>query len=185
MVFQFRIDIKDISAPPVWRRIQIPAHWTFELFHEAIQAAFGWGNNHLYFFSTKGWGSEPCIGSPLWEESECQNADKIKIRDYFLEEKQKLMYIYDFGDDWMHNILLEKILDENKINAELVDGKGKCPPEDCGGSFAYMDLKEILNDPGYPDYDEIRDWFGVNEDEPWDPAGIDLLVLQKAVHSVR
>jgi hypothetical protein len=185
MVFQFKIEIKNISAPPVWRRIQVPSHWSFDHFHQTIQAAFGWENNHLYMFSPNGWGSEPCIGSPLWQESECRNADKIRLRDYFQQEKQKIVYIYDFGDDWLHNILLEKILDEVKIYAELVDGRGKCPPEDCGGSFAYMDLKEILRNPEYPDHDEIKEFFGISYDEMWDPAEIDLTDLKNNVHKVR
>ncbi|MDR1202145.1 MAG: plasmid pRiA4b ORF-3 family protein [Tannerellaceae bacterium] len=42
MVFQFKIQIKDIAKPPVWRRITIPADFTFLRFHYVIQKAFGW-----------------------------------------------------------------------------------------------------------------------------------------------
>jgi len=184
MVFQFKIGIKNVSNPPVWRRIQVPSQWSFDLFHKAIQAGFGWEDNHLYLFSPNGWGSEPCIGSPQWDDAKCQNASKLQLRNFFQKEKDKLVYIYDFGDDWIHDIWLEKILDDNKINAELIDGRGKCPPEDCGGSFAFMDLKEILVDPAYPDYEEIREWFGLEMDDNWDPASINLQILKKAVHTV-
>jgi hypothetical protein len=176
MVFQFKINIKNISAPPVWRRIQIPSQWSFDRLHCVIQAAFGWGNCHQYLFSPRGWGSDP---------SNCQNATKTKLRTYFKYTKQNFTYIYDFGDNWIHNILLEQIIDENRINADLIDGKGKCPPDDCGGSNAYMDLKLILSDPDYPEYNEIREWIGMGKTETWDPDQIDLNVLRQAVHAVR
>lgn len=185
MIFQFRIEIKNISSPKVWRRTQIPSQWSFDRFHRVLQAAFGWENCHLYLFSPKGWGSDPCIGSPDWEDSDCQNAAKIKLRDYFGPAQQKITYIYDFGDNWIHHILLEEIIDENRINADLLEGKGKCPPEDCGGSHAYMDLKEILGDPEYPEYNEIREWIGMGKTESWDPNGVDLNTLRLDVHAVR
>ena len=185
MVFQFKINIKNISDPQVWRRIQIPSQWSFERLHCVIQAAFGWGNYHQYLFSPRGWGSDPCIGASDWADPNCQNATKSKLRTYFRYTKQNFTYIYDFGDNWTHNILLEQIIDENRINADLIDGKGKCPPEDCGGSNAYTELKLILSDPDYPEYNEIREWMGMDKTEAWNPDQIDLNVLRQAVHAVR
>ncbi len=185
MVFQFKINIKNISSPGVWRRIQIPSQWSFDILHGVIQAAFGWENYHPYLFSPRGWGSNPCIGAPGWEDSDCQNAAKIELRNYFTHTQQAITYIYDFGDNWIHHILLEDIIDENRIIADLLDGRGKCPPEDCGGSYAYMDLKQILEDPDYPEYDEIREWMGMSKKEAWDPNGIDLNTLRQAVYAVR
>jgi len=185
MVFQFKINIKNISAPPVWRRVQIPSQWSFDMLHGVIQAAFGWGNYHQYLFSPRGWGSDPCIGASNLEDPGCQDATKTELRNYFTYTKQNFTYIYDFGDNWIHHILLEEIIHENRINADLIDGKGKCPPEDCGGSYAYMDLKLILGDPDYPEYNEIREWLGLNKTENWNPEEIDLNVLRQAVHAVR
>jgi hypothetical protein len=185
MVFQFKINIKNISAPPVWRRIQIPSHWSYHMLHSVIQAAFGWEGYHQYLFSPRGWGSQPCIGAPDWEVSDCQDATKTELRTYFSYTNQKFTYIYDFGDNWVHHILLEEIIDENRINADLIAGKGKCPPEDCGGSHAYMDLKLILGDPDYPEYYEVREWLGLTKSETWDPDRIDLNILRGAVHAVR
>lgn len=185
MVFQFKIDIKNISDPSVWRRIQIPSQWSFDMLHGVIQAAFGWENYHQYLFSPRGWGSQPCIGAPDWEVSECQDATRTELRTHFTFNNQHFTYIYDFGDNWIHHILLEDIIDEIRINAELIDGKGKCPPEDCGGSYAYMDLKSILENPDYPEYSEIREWLGLNKSDSWDPVEIDLHHLRQAVYQVR
>ena len=68
------------------------------------------------------------------------NSKKIKIDEYLLE-KQKIIYIYDFGDDWKHEILLEEVLGDYKNKyAQVVTYRGNCPPEDCGGYFGYTEL---------------------------------------------
>lgn len=41
MEYQFKIQLKGITKPPVWRKIIIPANFTFLKFHQAIQIAFG------------------------------------------------------------------------------------------------------------------------------------------------
>jgi len=43
---------------------------------------------------------------------------------------------------------------------ELVDGAGRCPPEDCGGIPGFYALLEALADPDHPDHDDLMDWHG-------------------------
>ncbi len=54
----------------------------------------------------------------------------------------KIIYTYDFGDDWCHEIVLEKILPaENKTKYPIcIGGKRACPPEDCGGFPGYLEI---------------------------------------------
>lgn len=61
------------------------------------------------------------------------DAAKIKMTEIFTQSKQKFAYIYYFGDDWTHQITLEKITDEKLPRAECIAGAGACPPEDGGG----------------------------------------------------
>ena len=35
---------------------------------------------------------------------------ETKLCDVFGTDRQKLLYVYDFGDDWVHEIVLEDIL---------------------------------------------------------------------------
>src|SRR5699024_11677428 len=42
-------------------------------------------------------------------ESALDESSEI-LADYFEQEKNKALYIYDFGDDWQHEIVLENIL---------------------------------------------------------------------------
>jgi hypothetical protein len=171
MQFQFKIQLAHISKPTVWRRVLVPEHFSFEKFHRVIQAAFGWGNYHLYKFSPTGYGSQPQIGIPDdsgWSDEEIINSKKIKLSEIFNTPKQKFTYIYDFGDAWTHKIELEQIKEQVAKKASLLEGKSACPPEDCGGPWGYTNLLKILADPEHEEYEDMREWLGLDDDdEEW------------------
>ena len=58
----------------------------------------------------------------------------------------RVTYQYDFGDDWLHDIRVEKALavDHRLTYPLCVGGTRACPPEDCGGPFGYEHLLEVL-----------------------------------------
>ncbi len=58
----------------------------------------------------------------------------------------RFQYIYDFGDNWIHQITVEKILppEEGKSFPVLITGRRACPPEDIGGIHHYMHILEVL-----------------------------------------
>ncbi|MDD3080207.1 MAG: plasmid pRiA4b ORF-3 family protein [Paludibacter sp.] len=178
MIYQFKIQIKGITKPPVWRKIIMPSTFTFGQFHLAIQIAFGWEMEHLYFFSPKGYQSEPIIESHEYDDELLNehsiDADKIKLNKIFISEKQTYVYLYDFGDDWIHTITLEKILPDVILFPKILAGKGQCPPEDCGGPWGYEDLKTILADPHHEEYESYADWLGLEKGEKWDAEEFDI-----------
>lgn len=183
MVLQVRIQLKGVSKPAVWRKLLIPGQLSFHQFHQVIQAAFGWQDYHLYQFFPKGFGSHPQI-APLdedWPEENQEDAKKIKIQSYLNQKGQTFSYIYDFGDDWNHEIKIVEVIDEKKLIPELIGGKGACPPEDCGGVWGYEDLKKSLADPSHPDYKSLREWLGLGRGMIWDPAYFDLQEAQTEV----
>jgi Plasmid pRiA4b ORF-3-like protein len=187
MPFQFKIQIKDIQKAPVWRRVIVSENITFDRFHKILQAAFGWENCHLYQFSANGWGSEHIYKIPDEEydnDDAIEDSTSVKLSEIFSVPKQTFFYIYDFGDDWKHQIILEKILDEKIINAICTEGKGACPPEDCGGPWGYLNLLETLADPKHPDYKEIRKWLGLGKDKQWDVNAFDIQVANDRIHSI-
>src|SRR5437764_15045930 len=49
-VLQFLIVLVG-TDPLVWRRIQVPAHYSFWDLHVAIQDAMGWQDSHLHEFT--------------------------------------------------------------------------------------------------------------------------------------
>lgn len=175
MAYQFKIQLKGVTKPPVWRRIIVSEKITFNEFHEVIQIAFGWFNFHLYQFCPSGYGSYPVIAVPSeedWEKPD-KNAMKTKLNKVFTQEKQTYTYIYDFGDDWIHRIVLEKILPGDVKIPVCVAGKGTCPPEDCGGVWGYENLKAILADHTHEEHGEMKEWLAMEEDEAWDADAFD------------
>ena len=180
MTFQFKIQLTSIADPPVWRRLQVPEQFSFLRMHHVIQAAFGWENYHLFQFSQKGYASHPSITIPMEEDEflfggeKPLHANKVKLNEIFTAPKQKFTYIYDFGDDWVHIITLEKILEIKSLRAACTDGMGACPPEDCGGPLGYENLKTILNDPKHPEHAETKEWLGMSKKQKWNVEAFDL-----------
>lgn len=182
--YQFKIQLQNISNPPVWRRIVVPGHFTFYRFHQVIQEAFGWQDYHLFQFSPGSFGTSPVIADPKLVEDEITECYRIKIPDIFKSEGQTFSYIYDFGDDWHHKITLEKISDTSLLHADCPAGKGACPSEDCGGSWGYGSLKEAMANPKHPEHKELKNWLGLKKNETWDPNFFDLQGIQEALRQL-
>ena len=166
-VYQFKITLKDIK-PLIWRRIWVPKTYTFWDFHVAIQDSMGWYDCHLHEFEIVNLLSvtKTIIGIPNEDEDFANYKTlpgwKQKIADYFSKENKSANYIYDFGDNWEHKIILEKILPkENNITYPLcIKGERACPPEDCGGSYGYEDFLKIIGDPDDEQHERMLEWIG-------------------------
>jgi hypothetical protein len=186
MTFQFKIQLIEVDDPPVWRRVVVPGKFTFYRFHHVIQEAFGWENSHLFQFTPEGWGSNPTIGLMIDYDNDdnTQDCKKIKLSQIFIEPGQTYTYIYDFGDDWLHVIWLEKITEENLEKAVVLEGEGKCPPEDCGGFPGFKEMKKVLADPSDPEHEEMKEWLGLSKRQRWNPAEFALKKAQAAVRKV-
>lgn len=177
--YQFKIQIKGITQPPVWRKIVVPANFTFLRLHEVIQAAFGWDNYHLFEFESDGYACDIRIGIPSEDDfgfgAELMDASKVKLSKIFSGGIRKLHYVYDFGDRWDHEITLEAISDEKRKDALCLSGKGCCPPEDCGGAYGYTEMKNIFQTmPDSEEGDRYRDWLGLDNGEIWDANAFDI-----------
>ena len=140
--FQFKVQLRGLQHPTVWRRFTVPARMTFSELHEMIQTAFDWLDYHLWQFSPTGWGSHPVIGERNSIEHADKEATEYFLDEYFQMEGQKLVYIYDFGDDWTLDIVLEKITDDTTTDCIMLDARGASPFEDCGGVPGYLNYIE-------------------------------------------
>ncbi|MGH9185828.1 MAG: plasmid pRiA4b ORF-3 family protein [Acidimicrobiales bacterium] len=72
--------------------------------------------------------------------------------DAIAAEGSSFRYTYDLGDGWDHRVLVEKVEPATTgIGVPAcVDRRRACPPEDCGGTWAYRELLAILVDPTHP-----------------------------------
>lgn len=159
-IYQFKVTLKGIS-PPIWRRFQIHSDATFEHLHIAIQVVMGWEHAHLHEFNLDGL-TVTDSQTLAWGSVDGLDTGHTLIKQHLNREKQKCHYIYDFGDYWQHTLLLEKILPEdlNTTYPICLKGKRACPPEDCGGTWGYMRLLEVLQDKNDPEHEEYLEWYG-------------------------
>ncbi|MEK6734340.1 MAG: plasmid pRiA4b ORF-3 family protein, partial [Pseudomonadota bacterium] len=162
-VYQFKISLICFS-PKIWRRIQVPEGYKFLGLHKAIQDAMGWEDYHLHEFeiiSPETIRKERIgiIDENDFPDYELLDEKKAKIATYFSKTNKKAIYSYDFGDDWSHEILFEKILPaEAQVKyPRCIDGENACPPEDCGGVWGYEEMLEIIQDPKHPEYQNRLD----------------------------
>jgi len=160
-IYQIQIALLGFK-PKIWRRLLIPSDLLLSDFHEVIQSSMGWTDSHLHhFIIDKTFYAERIGDDDFWDEMNNVDYKKIKISDLLKAEKDKIIYEYDFGDSWEHEIKLEKILpyDEKKKYPICIAGRMQCPPEDCGGVWGYADLLEILKQPDHEEYENYMEWF--------------------------
>jgi hypothetical protein len=186
-IYQLKITLRGVSKPPVWRRVLVPAGVSLGLLHEVILLAMGWDGGHPHSFSHGGSNYGPTdLEFELDPDNEDEDEDDVLLEDLLAEPGDKLSYTYDFGDDWVHEIRLEKILPGDSVTTPLtcLTGKGACPPEDCGGAWRYAALKETLADPADDEHKEMLEWLGLNKGSDFDPAAFSVDKVNTRLHDL-
>lgn len=169
-----KITLRMPKEYPVWRRFHIPTDLSYGDLHTLIQVAFGWDGSHLHEFRLGSWARiMPAYDIErdfCWDDAELYDEDEVTIREL---NQKKMVYIYDFGDDWTHDITLEKILSvEEEPKPICVDGFGSSPWEDCGGPWGYAAIRDGLDDPDSLYRSWALEWLGL-EDKDEDDLDLD------------
>ncbi|TDC69729.1 plasmid pRiA4b ORF-3 family protein [Actinomadura sp. GC306] len=162
--YQLKVQLRYVTKPPVWRRLRLPAGITLDRLHEVVQAAMGWQNYHMHVFSHES--GEYGVRDP---ELGYRDERKVSLSQLLTAPGDKIVYTYDFGDGWEHDIVLEDILPPEVTAPVCVTGKGACPPEDCGGSWGYADLKHTLADPNAENHKNMLEWLDLTSGDEFDP----------------
>lgn len=180
LVFEFTILLTNVE-PFVWRKIEVPATYSFWDLHVAIQDAFGWLDTHLHEFmvvdpETR---QQDRIGIPDDEDVDdpVEPGWELPLVEYLSEHDQRVMtYLYDFGDDWCHAVMLNgaHMREAGVAYPRCTGGARACPPDDCGGPHGYTQLLAALADPSHPEYGSYRDWVRPGfSPEAFDPASVE------------
>jgi hypothetical protein len=156
-VLVLQVTLLDIPSA-VWRQVAVRAGTSMRELHHIIQAIMPWQTYHLYEFTFTRGGARIQIGdTKLWEEDMAlENDDRLYyVEDVFREKGDQLVYTYDLGDDWRHQVKLIDIQDDPfqyPVLPCVLGVKGICPPEDSGGPHGYTAMMNILSDIHHPDY---------------------------------
>jgi hypothetical protein len=168
---QIKVELAGVR-PPVWRRVLLSPEITLGKLHRVLQAVMGWEDSHAHAFVQDG----RTYSDPRFElDGNVLDERSVSLGEILAEPGSRLIYLYDFGDDWKHELLCEGFVgsDVEGPYAICTDGARACPPEDCGGPYAYNDLLGVLKNPKHKDYVEMRAWVGADFDpEAFDPKAI-------------
>lgn len=170
-VYQLKVSLQD-AKPPIWRRIRIPGEFTLDQVHSVIQICMDWEDLHLHQFLI----DRTCYSIPeedeFWRSSRPKNEARYTLQDLEKKIEKGFQYIYDFGDEWIHQIAVEKIIppEESKPFPVLLAGRRACPPEDIGGIHKYRHILEVLSKPDHEEYQKITSLLNMDF---FDPAQFD------------
>ena len=121
----------------------------------------GWNNGHLHLFEKDGISyCRPAHFEP--DEVPPIDERKTSLQNVLREVGEQMVYRYDFGDNWEHDIVLEEILaSESATEIPIcLDGARHSPPEDVGGVSGYEGFLEAIFDPNHEDYQQMLEWAG-------------------------
>jgi Plasmid pRiA4b ORF-3-like protein len=160
-IYHLKIALRH-SDPPIWRTLQVSGDVRLSDLHQIFQIAMGWCNEHLHDFR---------VGSTIYGDPTMvaggEDENLMILSQIAPRKASRFVYTYDFGDNWVHDVLVQRIeRGVGPVALRCTGGQIACPPEDCGGLCGYYRLLESLANPADPNRDETMEWFG----EDYDPA---------------
>ena len=164
------------TEPLVTRTFKVSAKTTMYELHHIIQVVMGWTNSHLYQFNV----GEEVIADTRLVDDELGPVTDVKgvmVTQVFTKVGTTITYEYDFGDGWMHHLELVEISTHpiDEVLPQFIGGENACPPENCGGTYGFKELKEILMNPKHPEFKSTKRWVG----NKFDPMHFDIIEVQK------
>ena len=163
------------SRPEIWRRLLVPADIKLSDLHVVLQTAMGWEECHLHCFRHEDETYEPKAarkGLGFFLPERNKDESKVRLGDLVNTEGDWLVYDYDFGDGWEHEVRVEKVVPVGGAGtrrAICLAGERACPPEDCGGLPGFDHLLKVMANRKHPEHREMLEWLG----ERFDPKDFD------------
>ena len=158
------------TDPEVWRMVQVASEMSLAQLSDALETAFGWYGDHLHTFHARGgtyW------TPPMYDDGDLPYEDDsdYKVGELLWRRRMKLEWIYDLGDCWHHDIVVESIDPADPVVdlPRCVDGGAADPLEDAGGMYGYYEMVHALSDDRHPSHNDAVELLG----EDFDPARFD------------
>lgn len=142
-VARIRIELQDLKAK-IWRRVDVPLSTSLAALHDVIQIAMGWTDSHLHEFEVGGRVYGMSYPELQLDEREVYKTSSVRLGTVVERGVDRFLYVYDFGDDWRHDVIVEEVR-KGEAGIEypgFVAGAGRCPPEDVGGTRGFISFLE-------------------------------------------
>ena len=160
--YLLKIQLLEIE-PAIWRRFVVPSNISLDRLHDVIQIVMGWTDSHLHEFT---------IGKKRYTEYPESKEDGLidgmyRLGDLIKQKGRSFQYWYDFGDDWMHEVILEDnkyFNPHQRSQVVCLDGSRACPPDDVGGPYGYGEYLEAMKDPNHEEHTMYIEWRGPDFD---------------------
>ena len=180
--WQVRIELLEVT-PRVWRRVLLPEDLTLPKLHYVFQACMGWTHCHLHEFALGG--RRYSTPDPDFsDELEQLDERRVVLCDAIGPESRCFDYIYDFGDNWHHVVIVEDPYaghSEQGLRIRCLDGENACPPEDVGGPGGYTEFLTAIADPRHEEYEHFLSWVGGS----FDPAKFDIAAVNELLDEIK
>lgn len=187
LVYQLKCKLQH-TKPAVFRTFLVDCSINFYELHHILQIVMGWYNCHLFNFKYHDYYLElPNVADDEYDTfGRFQKVDprKIILSEFFISPKNSINYTYDFGDNWQHEILLQKIIESNDVSTSLpfcIKGKYACPPEDCGSIPGYYNIIDVMSNPKHREYKSYVEWLG----DPFDMEGFDIDFVNEELNNLK
>ena len=181
-VWQLRIELLDVE-PRVWRRLLVPADITLPKLDRVIQTALGWTNSHPHEFVING--THYAVRDADWVD-DLPHVDerRVVLHEALGMDTRCFDYVYDFGDDWHHLVLVENRYPERPksvLPVQCIGGENACPPEDVGGASGYVDFLAAIADPRHEEHQSYLTW----AEGRFDPRRFDRAAVNRALAKIK
>ncbi|MDT8400015.1 MAG: plasmid pRiA4b ORF-3 family protein [Pseudomonadales bacterium] len=172
-IYQLKVTLKNIR-PAIWRRVLVSSVTDLSELHRILQIVMGWSDNHMHLFVA---GNQHFGNSDPDHDDRTLNETGVKLESLLKGRKDRLVYEYDFGDGWEHEVVLEEVLPYSiaQVLPLCMAGGRTCPPEDVGGPWGYELFLTALGDEHHPEHHEMCAWVG----EQFDPEHFDVLQVNR------
>lgn len=140
VVYQLRVVLRGVS-PLIWRRLLVRTDSSIADLHTTLQISLGWTDEHLNRFVIHGreYGVSHLGGIGFSDDPR-----RVRLVDLGLRVGERFVYEYDFSDGWQHDVRVEQIrpLEPYRRYPTCSGGRRQVPPEDCGGPWAFLELRQ-------------------------------------------
>jgi hypothetical protein len=143
-VYVFKVALA--ARKSIWRRVAMRGDQTLDDLHEAIYQAFDRDDEHMYsfYFPRPGRKGRTALRDaeeythPFnaadpgpFAEKPLNDAGKAKLSELGLKPGQTFMYLFDFGDEWWHEVAVEQTAapDDQGRYPRITEKKGQSPAQ--------------------------------------------------------